>query len=94
MRKWLSEKLTLFQRLLGKWEYANRNIPREIENLGLTAELKSSAWSFLQNLTSPEFSGEIVQAITRAWFGQNLATVHGLAAKIRHGDGISLLAAI
>ena len=80
MRKWVSEKLPLFQRLLGRWEYANRNIPGEIENLGLTAERKSNAWSFLQNLTSPEFSRKIVQAITRAWFGQNLATMHGLAA--------------
>ena len=80
MRKWLSEKLPLFRRLLGRWEYANRSIPEDIENLGLTAELKSDAWSFLQNLTSPEFSREIVQAITRAWFGQNLATIHGLAA--------------
>ena len=80
MRKWLSEKLPLFQRLLGRWEYANRSIPKDIEKLGLTAELKNDAWSFLQNLTSPEFSREIVQAITRAWFGQNLATMHGLAA--------------
>ena len=80
MRKWLSEKLPLFQRLLGRWEYANRSIPEDIENLGLTAELKSDAWSFFQNLTSPEFSREVVQAITRAWFGQNLATMRGLAA--------------
>lgn len=80
MRKWLSEKLPLFRRLLGRWEYVNRNIPGDIENLGLTAELKSNAWSFLQNLTSPEFAREIVQATTRAWFGQNLVTMHGLAA--------------
>ena len=80
MRKWLSEKLPLFQRLLGRWEYANRSIPEDIEKLGLTAELKTDAWSFLQNLTSPDFSREIVQATTRAWYGQNLATMHGLAA--------------
>ena len=80
MRKWLSEKLPLFQRLLGRWEYANPSIPADIENLGLTAELKSDAWSFFQNFTSPEFTREIVQAITRASFGQNLATMHGLAA--------------
>lgn len=80
MRKWLSQKLPLFQRLLGRWEYANRNIPGDIENLGLTTELKSNAWSFLQNLTSLEFSREIVQAITRARFGQNLATMNCLAA--------------
>ena len=80
LRKWLSEKLPLFQRLLGRWEYANPSIPEDIENLGLTAELKSDAWSFFQNLTSPEFTREIVQAITRVSFGQNLATMHGLAA--------------
>lgn len=80
MRKWLSEKLPLFMRLLGRWEYASPSIPEEIENLGLTAELKRDAWSFFQNLTSPEFSRDIVQAITRAWFSQNLATMHGLAA--------------
>lgn len=80
MRRWLSEKFPLFQRLLGRWEYANRSIPEDIEKLGLTAELKSDAWSSFQNLTSPEFSREIVHAITRAWFGQNLATMHGLAA--------------
>ncbi len=80
MRQWLSEKLPIFQRLVGRWEYATRNIPRDIEKLGLTAELKSNAWSFLQNLTSPDFSREIVQAVTRAWFGQNLATMHSLAA--------------
>ena len=80
MRNWISEKLPLFQRLLGRWEYVNRNIPEDIENLGLTAELKSNAWSFLQDLTSPEFSREVVQPTTRAWFGQNLATMHGLAA--------------
>ena len=66
--------------MLGRWEYANPSIPEDIENLGLTAELKSDAWSFFQNLTSPEFTREIVQAITRASFGQNLATMHGLAA--------------
>ncbi len=80
MRKWLSEKLLLFQRLLARWEYADRNIPADIEHLGLTAELKSNAWSFLQNLTLPEFSREVVLATTRAWLGQNLATMHGLAA--------------
>ena len=80
MRKWLSTKLPPFQRLLGRWEYANPSIPADIENLGLRDELKSDAWSFFQNLTSPDFTREIVQAITRALFGQNLATMHGLAA--------------
>ena len=80
LRKWVSEKLPLFQRLLGRGETANHNIPGDIEDLGLTAELKSDAWSFLQNLTSPEFLRETVQATTRAWFGQNLDTMHGLAA--------------
>lgn len=79
VRTWLSEKLPPFQRLLGRWEYVNRNIPGDIENLGLTAELKTNAWSFLQHLTSPEFSREVVQATTRAWLGQNLASMHGLA---------------
>jgi len=80
MRKWLSETLPLFQRLLARWEYADRNIPGDIELLGLTAELKSNAWSFLQNLTTPDFSREVVQATTRAWLGQDLATMHGLTA--------------
>lgn len=80
MRKWLSEKLPLFQSLLGRWTYASRNIPADIENLGLTAEVKYDAWSLMQTLTSPEFSREVVQATTRTWLGQNLATMHGLAA--------------
>ncbi|KAL8709138.1 MAG: hypothetical protein Q9225_007494 [Loekoesia sp. 1 TL-2023] len=82
LRKWLSEKLPLFRRLLGRWEYASRNIPRDIQDLGLTAELKSNAWSLLQNLTSPDFLREIVQATTRAWFSQDLATMDGLAALV------------
>lgn len=79
VRKWLSEKLPLFQRLLGRWEYVNRNILGDIKNLSLTAELKSNAWSFLQHFTSPGFSREVMQAITRAWFGQSLTNMHGLA---------------
>lgn len=80
MRQWLSMKLPQFQRVLGRSEYVDRNITRSTENLGLTVELKRNARSLLYNLTSPKFSREIVQAITRAWLGQNLATMHGLAA--------------
>ena len=79
IRKWLTEKLPLCQSLLG-YEYNDRNIRRDIERLGLTAELRNDAWSIIQNLTTPRFANEVLQATTRAWNGQDLAMMHGLAA--------------
>ena len=80
MRKWLSYKLPQLHELLESWHYVHRNILRDMEYQNLTAELKSNAWSFLANLTSPKFSKEIVEATTRARLGQDLNTMHALAA--------------
>ena len=82
LRKWMSEKLPLLQRLIGCWEYPDRNIPRTIEKLGLAAELNSNSWSFFRNLTSPDFLREVVQPTARSWSGQSLATMNSLSTLV------------
>lgn len=78
-RNWIAAKLPQVQKLLGARETINRDFPKKIQKLGLTAEKRNCAQSCLHNLTSPEFSREIVQATTRAWNTQDLTAINGLA---------------
>jgi len=82
LRDWVARQLPQFQRLCGASETVNRNIPEALKNLGLSAESKQSAESYLRNRISPKFSREAIQATARALFAKDLNELNGLAALV------------
>ena len=88
-RNWMAKQLPQLQRLLDAYETINRNIPKALDKLGLTAEQRNCAQNCLDNLTSPEFSREIIQATTRAWYAQDLTDLNGLAALVAMNPAVT-----
>jgi protoporphyrinogen oxidase len=89
VRIWMAEKFPQIQRLLGAYEIVDRNIPEVIDRLGLTAEKEKCAQSCLHNLTSSDFSREVVQVTTRAWHAQDLTAPNGLAALVAMNPAVT-----
>ncbi len=82
LRDVVAAQLTQYEKLCGAYETVKRNNPEALNNLGLTAERKRSAESYLLHTVSPKFSRDVVQATARALFANNLNDLNRLAALV------------
>ncbi|KAI9749030.1 MAG: hypothetical protein M4579_007032 [Chaenotheca gracillima] len=83
LKRLVETKIPQFKAVAGARQYLTRNLPESLDDHGLSMEYKQSAEQYLFNHSiSPNYSREVIQATTRAWFGHDLHEINGLAGLV------------